>query len=375
MLTITSSSAPTRVGVHRPRAAAVAAPNAAVARRSHARPTLAAAAALPPQQQTTATTTASAPSSPTSTTAAAFASAASGEWEGAAAAFSRDGSPVELPPRFVPDAFREWGVAVCDWQTQCSTDAGVDGEGGSVRVAYRLKRLLPSVGCEADATAFVDEGVSLDLGSGGGVFGADGAFVSAPPSLPASPADPPARVEVGLPLPLAACRAAPDGSVPPRRVRAVLTLAADPLAAAGEPSSSPPSVILTGVELFSEKRYADFSNGSDSLAGCGGGVGPFAGGARLEPAALDGEWAPAAGTAADPARGTDGGAGTRLLLPLGAWAAVRPAADGVVVEAGFVVESGDAGGSVRRAGVAAFDGAGRLVDTRLSAETAGGGQL
>lgn len=63
--------------------------------------------------------------------------AAVGEWDGMLVAFSRDGTPVELPPTYVPEAYREWGVAVCDWQTQASvttTDQGA--------LRYRLRRLV-----------------------------------------------------------------------------------------------------------------------------------------------------------------------------------------------------------------------------------------
>jgi len=348
-------------------------------RRTRHSSTLTHAAAPPP------TTTLSSSSS--------FAEAASGEWEGAAASFNRTGEPVELPPRYVPEAFREWGVEVADWQTQCSTECvpggGGDGDdGGSTatpRVSHRLKRLLPSVGCEADATAFMDEGVD-DAPT---ATLPDGAYALAPPSLPTDPAARPACFEVALPLPPAACVAA-DGSVSPRRVRAVLTLAADPTS-----ESDPAPPILTGVELFSEKRYGPYAGGTDSLAGCGGGVAPFARGARLEGGSLErGDWRVEAGVRAgvyppvppavpapDPARGSP--AGLRLLLPLGAWAAVRPAsgggggagARGVTVEAGLVAGGGGAGGLVRRSGAATFDAGGLLVSVELVAETAAGGRL
>lgn len=343
------------------------------------------------------------PTTATTTPTTSFTTAASGEWEGAAAAFNRDGEPIALPPNYVPDAFREWGVEVADWTTQCSTIAvapapGAGGDDG-VSLSYRLKRLLPSVGCEADATAFLDEGVAVRLGNGNGrggggaeeggaslppAFLGDGAYALAPPALPTDPASRPARFEVSLPLPPAACVAA-NGSVSPRRVRAVVSVAAAP--ASDRASPRPP--ILAGVELFSEKRYGDYIGGTDSLAGCGGGVGPFARTQALEAGALErGDWSvvrgvvtqspPPAGAAltfppADAARGSDTG---RLLLPLGAWVAVRPAANGgVVVEAGVVATGSADGGVVRRSGAAEFDAGGTLLGVSLVAEVAGGGRL
>ena len=47
--------------------------------------------------------------------------------------------------QYVPQEFRDWEVRLVDWQTQCSMLATDEG------VTYRLKRLMPTVGCEADA--------------------------------------------------------------------------------------------------------------------------------------------------------------------------------------------------------------------------------
>jgi len=49
-----------------------------------------------------------------------------GEWEGVTASFNADGSPQQLPERFVPDAYREWGVELFDWQSQCSVTTAED---------------------------------------------------------------------------------------------------------------------------------------------------------------------------------------------------------------------------------------------------------
>lgn len=74
---------------------------------------------------------------PPTTSPATFADAVSGEWDGMLVAFSADGTPLELPPAYVPEAYREWGVAVCDWQTQASCTTTEDGA-----LRYRLRRLV-----------------------------------------------------------------------------------------------------------------------------------------------------------------------------------------------------------------------------------------
>ncbi|WOL09763.1 hypothetical protein Cni_G18516 [Canna indica] len=77
-----------------------------------------------------------------------FAQRVSGEWDGFEAEFTAEGAPVELPENVVPEAYREWGVQVFDWQSQCPTLAD---EKGDVLLTYKMIKLLPTVGCEADA--------------------------------------------------------------------------------------------------------------------------------------------------------------------------------------------------------------------------------
>ncbi len=58
---------------------------------------------------------------------------------------------------------REWGIRVCDWQTQCSMS--VSSDTSSPELTYRLRRLLPVAGCEEDSISFEEEhftGVSPD---------------------------------------------------------------------------------------------------------------------------------------------------------------------------------------------------------------------
>lgn len=87
-------------------------------------------------------------SSSTTTNWTEFAGNVSGEWDGFGADFSSKGQPIELPQSVVPEAYREWEVKVFDWQTQCPTLARLEEQGS---IFYKLIRLLPTVGCEADA--------------------------------------------------------------------------------------------------------------------------------------------------------------------------------------------------------------------------------
>lgn len=66
-----------------------------------------------------------------------------GEWDGLLVSFNSRGEPVELPHSVVPDAFREWGVTLVAWQTQCSMHCSTSGD-----LHYTLRRLFPTVGCE-----------------------------------------------------------------------------------------------------------------------------------------------------------------------------------------------------------------------------------
>ncbi|MCO5572038.1 hypothetical protein L7F22_025789 [Adiantum nelumboides] len=90
-----------------------------------------------------------------------FAKQVSGEWDGYGAEFTNRGEPRELPSAVVPEAFREWEVQLYDWQTQCPTIANEN-------IYYRLTRLLPTVGCEADAATkySTDERLGSDPKSG-----------------------------------------------------------------------------------------------------------------------------------------------------------------------------------------------------------------
>ncbi|XP_010526543.1 PREDICTED: uncharacterized protein LOC104804081 [Tarenaya hassleriana] len=92
-----------------------------------------------------------------------FAGNVSGEWDGFGAEFSSEGQPIELPESVVPEAYREWEVKVFDWQTQCPTLAQPL---EPPTMVYKSIKLLPTVGCEADAATrhSIDE---RTIGGGG----------------------------------------------------------------------------------------------------------------------------------------------------------------------------------------------------------------
>lgn len=54
---------------------------------------------------------------------------------------------MPIPERFVPPAFKEWGVELVDWQSQCAMN--VTAEDG---IYAKELRFLPTQGCEADAS-------------------------------------------------------------------------------------------------------------------------------------------------------------------------------------------------------------------------------
>jgi hypothetical protein len=61
--------------------------------------------------------------------------------------FDAHGKAQLIPDRFVPPAFKEYGVDLVDWQSQCAMNVTV--EDG---VYARELRFLPTQGCEADAS-------------------------------------------------------------------------------------------------------------------------------------------------------------------------------------------------------------------------------
>jgi len=99
----------------------------------------------------------------------------SGEFVGHEVSFSvATGAAVSIPERFIPDAFRQWGVPVLGFDrvtsSEIRTRTAVDTPGGdtavdaakppsphsqsspsSLELYIKISRILPTVGCEADA--------------------------------------------------------------------------------------------------------------------------------------------------------------------------------------------------------------------------------
>lgn len=90
-----------------------------------------------------------------------FSKNVSGEWEGVTASFSPSGEVQLLPEHYVPQAFRDWGVELKDWQSQCSATTSSNPK----QLVSVLRRLMPTVGCEADAIAFTEEATTTSSSS------------------------------------------------------------------------------------------------------------------------------------------------------------------------------------------------------------------
>ncbi|KAH7664557.1 hypothetical protein IHE45_14G127200 [Dioscorea alata] len=193
-----------------------------------------------------------------------FSARVSGEWDGFGADFTSAGCPIELPENVVPEAYREWGVEVFDWQTQCPTLAS---ESGDRSFFYKLIRLLPTVGCEADAATrhSVEERVVGNLENGALAFGYDssGCYVAVWPRA------------AGV-LELEHCLVAPGNRE--ERVRVVQLVKVEAK-----------EMRLAGIKVFSEQWYGPFRNG-EQLGGCAIRESGFAATKKVEVSEVVGEW-------------------------------------------------------------------------------------
>ncbi|KAL8143706.1 hypothetical protein V2J09_016738 [Rumex salicifolius] len=196
-----------------------------------------------------------------------FASKVSGEWDGYGADFTTEGKPIELPERVVPEAFREWEVKVFDWQTQCPTLADEQ----NFVLSYRSVKLLPTVGCEADA-ATVHSSDQRILGGEenkglGAAFHCSGSYVSV---WPLEEKEKYKLVEVEHCL--------VDPSNCESRVRVIQIIRVDDT-----------GFSLKGVKVFSELWYGPFRNG-DQLGGCSIRESGFASTEPLQASKVTGVW-------------------------------------------------------------------------------------
>ena len=67
------------------------------------------------------------------------------------ATFDAHGKAQLLPDRYLPESYREWGIEILDWQTQCSMQTTESGN------HCKLRKLFTGAGCEPDAIASVEE--------------------------------------------------------------------------------------------------------------------------------------------------------------------------------------------------------------------------
>ncbi|KAI4366990.1 hypothetical protein MLD38_022779 [Melastoma candidum] len=183
---------------------------------------------------------------PVSSSWAEFAKNVSGEWDGFGADFTSDGKPIELPESVVPEAYREWEVKVFDWQTQCPTLAREDGE----TLEFRLIKLLPTVGCEADAATrySIDERTvgTSDSKASAFAYETSGSYVAVWPVKDNGGGNKVLEVE--------SCLINPQDKE--TRVRLIQVLAV----ADGK-------VTLKSIRVFREQWYGPFRNG-EQLGGC-----------------------------------------------------------------------------------------------------------
>nr|XP_010906854.1 uncharacterized protein LOC105033664 [Elaeis guineensis] len=198
----------------------------------------------------------------------AFARRVSGEWDGFGAEFTADGKPVELPEVVVPEAFREWGVELFDWQTQCPTLAV---EAGDPVLSYKLIKLLPTVGCEADAATrhSTEERVAGGTGNKVSALGYDpnGCYVAVWPLE--------GRNGQRF-LELEHCLVDPGNRE--ARVRVILVVRVDD-----------GGMGLERIRVFSEQWYGPFQNG-EQFGGCAIRESGFASTAAVEESEVVGVW-------------------------------------------------------------------------------------
>ncbi|CAN1139413.1 hypothetical protein LINPERHAP2_LOCUS11258 [Linum perenne] len=108
-----------------------------------------------------------------------FSDRVSGEWDGFGADFTPQGTPIELPESVVPQAYRDWEVQVHDWQTQCPTLARPD---PTSLLSYTTVKLLPTVGCEADAATRYSNEQRLVSSASAFAYHSSGSYVAVWPS-------------------------------------------------------------------------------------------------------------------------------------------------------------------------------------------------
>lgn len=178
----------------------------------------------------------------------------SGEWDGFGADFTAEGKPTELPEYVVPEAYREWEVKVFDWQTQCPTLAQ-----SSPSLIYKTIKLLPTVGCEADA-ATVHTIQERNIATAAAfAYQSSGCYVA---------------VWLNKMIELEHCLIDPRNKKSRVRIIQILEF---------------PELKLSSVRVFVEQWYGPFRNG-DQLGGCSVRDSAFAATQPLKASQVSGLW-------------------------------------------------------------------------------------
>ncbi|KAL7082929.1 hypothetical protein ACP275_14G131800 [Erythranthe tilingii] len=209
-------------------------------------------------------------STSTSTGWAEFGEKVSGEWDGFGADFTVEGKPIELPEMVVPEAYREWEVKVFDWQTQCPTLA----DQNQSSLIYKTIKLLPTVGCEADAATrySIHERSVTQPHNSAFAYQSTGCYVALWPSIASNKLNKSKSIEVEH------CLINPSDKESRVRIIQVLELL--------EQSCE---MKLKSISVFVEQWYGPFRNG-DQLGGCAIRDSAFAATQPLKASQLSGVW-------------------------------------------------------------------------------------
>ncbi|XP_007043085.2 PREDICTED: uncharacterized protein LOC18608373 [Theobroma cacao] len=298
---------------------------------------------------------------PTTATAAAanawseFARNVSGEWDGFGADFSIEGSPIELPESVVPEAYRDWEVKVYDWQTQCPTLA----EPGEKVMTYKTIKLLPTVGCEADAATrySMDERniVGVDNKVSAFAYQASGCYTAIWPV---------ADNGTHELWELEHCLINPRDKE--SRVRIIQVVRVDGT-----------KLVLQNIRVFCEQWYGPFRNG-DQLGGCAIRDSAFAPTATTKASDIIGEWQGPNAVATFDGSGDiflqelkDNGSlksirdeSNLILLPKQLWCAIKESGGETCSEVGWLFDQGCAITSR-----CSFSSEGKLKEVSVARET------
>ena len=212
-----------------------------------------------------------------------------------------------------------------DWQSQCSMLSNESG------MRYALRRLMPTVGCEADAIAFTEDQQAM-FAPGAAVIAVDGGYTSAACDDLSSKEVFKSQVEHCFPLETAG-----------QRVRIVHNF---------KRMGAESEWKVLSIEVHREKKDGPYT-GRRELAGCsGGGIEYFAKTDALDVERLSGSWVvvTSSSSSSSSSDSDDGGdidiKGMQGLvtLPLNTWSAVSIAGDDVDVATGVLLSDGGDGG-------------------------------